>query len=642
MRSTIHMARNRIHPTKLIGLLLALLLASTWRATAHAADNAKAPSDPAEVEAFFDGLLAGQLEAHEIAGAAVAVVRDGRILLSKGYGWSNVARRERVKAKETLFRIGSVTKLFVWTAVMQLVERGELDLDKDVNTYLETFRIPDTYAEPITIRHLMSHSAGFEDRIIGLFARTPNELRPLDQVLSDPIPRRIRPPGTLTAYSNYGVALAAHVVQRVAGLPWDDYVQQHILDPLEMRSTTMRQPVPGKLLPGVSKGYAYVGGRYRSRPFELVALAPAGAGSATSSDMARFMIALLDDTSKGAGILQPDTLCRMREPLFSNDPRVGSMLHGLYEMRRTPVRAIGHGGDTFVFHSLLMLIPESRVGLFVSYNSEHGAEARKALVKAFFERYFPPFSPPLSAVPEGAQERVDEVVGTYLSTRRPTSSPLKIAAVFQAIRVDAASGGRITVQGPFPGPLWMVEQEPYLFRETLGDRTLLFRKDDKGRVSHAFFDHTPMVAFIRGGATETRGVQAAIVLSSISIFGYSILIFAIGWWRQKRKYEQRDLSRSIANACTPTFGLVLIFMIYQLAMALRDQDELAFGIPIMLRIALWTPVIAIPFWVASFGLTAVAWGRRAWSLPVRLHHTLVVVTGGVFIAWLAYWNLLGT
>ncbi len=126
--------------------------------------------DPAGVEAFVDGFMSAYLEENGAVGGVVSIVENGQIVLAKGYGEDDRARHRAVEARRTLFRVGSVSKLFVWTAVMQLVERGKVDLDADVNRYLEGVEVPATFKEPVTLAHLMTHTAGFEDHVLGLFA----------------------------------------------------------------------------------------------------------------------------------------------------------------------------------------------------------------------------------------------------------------------------------------------------------------------------------------------------------------------------------------------------------------------------------------------------------------------------------------
>src|SRR5215211_6632351 len=229
------------------------------------------PTDPAELEAFLDKLLGKEMERHHIAGAAVSVVKDGKLFFAKGYGYADLENGIPVDPERTIFRIGSVGKLFTWTAVMQLAEQGKLDLDADINTYLD-FRIPDTYPQPITLKHLMTHTAGFEDRYYERLAKDPNDLLPPREWLISHMPARVRPPGDIAAYSSYGTALAGYIVARVSGKPYDQYVQEHILNPLGMVHTTARSYTTARssMSPDIrahtSVGYVYKDGAFQEFP----------------------------------------------------------------------------------------------------------------------------------------------------------------------------------------------------------------------------------------------------------------------------------------------------------------------------------------------------------------------------------------
>jgi CubicO group peptidase (beta-lactamase class C family) len=204
--------------------------------------------DRAELEAFVDGIMVANLRDKHVAGATVAVVKDGALLFAKGYGYADVAKRRPIDAERSLFRIGSTSKLFTWTAVMQLVEQGKLDLDADVNRYLD-FKIPATFPQPITLRHIMTHTPGFEEDGRDLISDDSTKIPALGGWLATHIPGRVRPPGTFASYSNYATALAGYVVQRASVFQWDDYIEQHVLAPLGMTQTTTRQPLPARLRP---------------------------------------------------------------------------------------------------------------------------------------------------------------------------------------------------------------------------------------------------------------------------------------------------------------------------------------------------------------------------------------------------------
>jgi CubicO group peptidase (beta-lactamase class C family) len=246
------------HKTILTALLLAVLWAPGLFPT-HAASAATGLGNPAEVEAFFDGAMAAEMSARHIPGAVVSVVEDGQVLFNKGYGFADLENQTLVDPQRTLFRAGSVSKLFGATAVMQLAEQGKLDLDADVNTYLD-FKIPATFPQAITLKNLLTHTAGFEDIGQDLFNLNAEEIQTLGQYLKTHIPARVFPPGKLAAYSNYGAALAAYIVEGVSGLPFTEYVEKNIFTPLGMSHSTFLQPLPADLAGDLSSGYDFVRG----------------------------------------------------------------------------------------------------------------------------------------------------------------------------------------------------------------------------------------------------------------------------------------------------------------------------------------------------------------------------------------------
>src|SRR6202045_3776494 len=382
----------------------------------------------ADLHAFLDGFVPMQLEREDIAGAVVLVVKDGAILFAKGYGYSDVEKKSPVTVDATLFRPGSVSKLFTWTAVMQLVEQGKLDLDRDINEYLD-FKIPAKFGKPITLRNIMTHTPGFEEQIKDLITEEAAPSATLKQHLVTHIPERIFPPGTIPAYSNYGAGLAGYIVERGSGRPFNDYVNENIFKPLGMTRSTFVQPLPAELKPLMSSGYRLGSGK--PKPYEIIEEAPAGALAATAADLARFMIAHLQNGKLENGkILRPETAAQMHSRQFGLSPALNGMCLGFYEESRNGRRIIGHGGDTVYFHSDLHLMLENGIGFFVSYNSAGKGEIspRSALWYHFLDRYFP-FTPPKAEKLASADADAKTVAGRYLTSRRSESSFLKVGAV---------------------------------------------------------------------------------------------------------------------------------------------------------------------------------------------------------------------
>jgi CubicO group peptidase (beta-lactamase class C family) len=432
---------------KLIVCSLALLF-SVARAAEPAADAPVAHAlEHADVESWLDGFMPYALENGDVAGAVVAVVKNGEAMLVKGYGYSDVAARAPVDPQRTLFRPGSTSKLFTWTAVMQLVEQGKLDLDRNVNDYLD-FRIPDRDGTPITLRNIMTHTAGFEEQVKQLILDDPRQLPPLKDYVEHALPVRLFKAGTTPAYSNYATALAGYIVQRVSGQTFDDYIEAHIFKPLGMVHASFRQPLPPALAADLSKGYELAS--EPPKPYEVVTPAPAGSLAASGADMARFMIAHLEGGEYGgARILEPQTVKLMHETPLNMIPPLNRMMLGFYEQNYNGHRVISHGGDTEYFHSDLSLFVDDHVGIFISMNSagRDGAAhlIRSALFEQFADRYFPGAPDKRRVDPKTAAADAKALAGYYDNSRRIDTSFMSIASLLQPIQVVADKDGTVSL-----------------------------------------------------------------------------------------------------------------------------------------------------------------------------------------------------
>jgi CubicO group peptidase (beta-lactamase class C family) len=470
-----------------IALLAMLISAARSATTEHdvAAGSGHALT-VTDLEAYLDGFMPYALTQGDIAGATVAVVANQGVLLERGYGDADVSAREGVDPERTLFRAGSVSKLFTWTAVMQLVEQGQLDLDADINTYLD-FRIPPAWGKPITMRNLMTHTAGFEEADKRTFFRSGKTQVSLAEYIKAWTPTRIYPPGEVSAYSNYGAALAGYIVQRVAAESLEDYVARHIFAPLGMTHSTFAQPLPARFTADMSRGYRNASAP--PRPFELVGPSPAGALSATAGDMARFMIAHLENGTYGsARILRPDTAVLMHSPAYRSisAPELNAMALGFYREDRNGHRIIGHEGDTELFHSDLHLLLDEHVGLFVSLNSAGKGGAAGAvrfqLLRGFMDRYFPAPAAPSQPTLATAVEHGRQVAGRYQPARRSQSNFPRIVSLLGQAVIQLEPEGTLVGLHDWNGSLkhWH-EVAPWVWRQVGGDSILAATIKD-GRV----------------------------------------------------------------------------------------------------------------------------------------------------------------
>jgi len=483
-----------------------------------------------DLGAFLDGLMPLEIENADIAGAVVAVVKDGKLVLAKGYGFADVQKKEPVSPETTLFRPGSISKLFTWTAVMQQVEQGKLDLDRDVNDYLD-FKIPPAFGKPITLRNIMTHSTGFEETAKDLFVGSAEDLRPIPEYLRVHMPARIFPPGMTPAYSNYATTIAGYIVERVSGQKFDDYVEEHFFKPLNMTHATFRQPLPEALKPFMSKGYALGSGD--AKPFEHVQVAPAGSLSASAVDMTHFMIMHLQNGKYGdVQILKPETAVEMHARQQGWPAAVNAMCLGFYEESQNGHRIIGHGGDTVYFHSDLHLILDSNVGFFVSYNSAGRGEfnARGVLFDKFMQRYFPvaPANEPVLAT---AAQDAKSVAGVYEISRRFETNVLAVTTVIGETKVTPDQKDNTISMAGFKGlnqqPLHFREIAPMVFRDVNGHSKIAFVKDATGR-RVAYIDY-PFMVFQQVDNTFDKQILNYVIIGfSLSVIVLTLLMWPIG------------------------------------------------------------------------------------------------------------------
>ncbi|RXZ64228.1 serine hydrolase domain-containing protein [Pelagerythrobacter rhizovicinus] len=615
---------------------------------ASAAQAERAELDAADVEAWLDGFMPFALDRGQIAGAVVVVVRGDGPVLQKGYGFADVASRKPVDPQTTLFRPGSVSKLFTWTAVMQQVEAGQLDLDEDVNAYLD-FEIPPYEGEPITLRHILTHTPGFEESIRHLISSDPDAVMPLQDYAREALPERVFAPGTTPAYSNYATALAGYIVERVSGQPFDDYVERHIFAPLEMRYATFRQPLPEALQPHMSSGYPTVG--EKAKPFEIVIPAPAGSLSASGAAMGKFMMAHLNE---GGPLLQPETARTMHDYRAPGVGPLNTMALGFYEQWVNGRRAIGHGGDTEWFHSYLWLFPDADIGLFVSVNSagkEGGAQAlRSALFHEFADRYLPGPEPTGRVDPETAREHAAMVAGHYVSSRGAFTNFMSLLGLLGQLEIVVDENGKIAMpalDGLSAAARDWVEVEPFVWVDTAtGERLAAEVKD--GRVVRVSTDAVSpfMVLEPASAGTNTAWLMPALILALALV-----LLAALAWPVRALVRRHFQAAFALENDARKAWRLSRIFAWlvllavfgWVMLVVTFSGDIGSLGGPldwliILLRIL--TPIATVGLLAASaWHLWLCFRDRRRWTMKVG---GALLVLAALVLVWVTFaFNLYG-
>lgn len=662
---------RRLYPVFLI-LLVALVVTAGSPALAEQENSSGSPSSgkspedsgpsgEREIEAFLDGYVGHQLEDYDIPGATVSVVKDGKVLFAKGYGQADVKRKEPVSADGTLFRIASISKLFAATSVMQLVQEGRLDLDTDVNAYLDGFEVPNTYpGRPVTLRHLLTHTAGFEEHYTGSGARGASDVEPLKEYVSTQMPARVRPPGEMTAYSNYGMSLAGYIVQEVSGMPYERYVEENVTGPLGMKSTAIAQP-PSGLKERLATGYEVEGGEPVARPYEYFDDVPAGGVSTTVADMARFMIAHLQNGRYGeARILDEDTAKEMHERHFAGYPRLDGIAYGFQEQTINGERTIQHGGNLDQFHAMLALVPEHDAGLFVAYNSygDGGDLAEYELLQAFMDRYYP--EAPLQALDpsRGDAEDAASVAGSYIATRSNHTGFEKVLTLLTGVRVIANEDGSITTSGGYLSQnleateqRW-VEVGQSLFRADDGTEHIAFRRDGEGGITYLYGEADSTLPYQKIPFYEAPRLHLGLLVGSVGVLLLTVLAWPVGALISRRYENRYGVSagdKLKADARTARRARVLAWAVSTLTLLFVVGIGLVFS-NAEVALANVSPslvaVLALPLLITAgtagvLVYAALAWKRRYWGLFGRLHYSLVALSMLGFVALLGYYNLLG-
>jgi CubicO group peptidase (beta-lactamase class C family) len=607
------------------------------------------PLEKADLEAFFDGLVPLQMERSDVAGATVLVVKDGQELLKKGYGYSDITKKSPVDPDITMFRLASISKLFTWVSVMQLSEQGKVDIDADVNKYLD-FQIAPAFGKPITLRNLMTHTGGFEEVLHDIIFVDPKQAHSLRDFLIANQPRRMYPPGEIPAYSNYGVGLAGYIVQRVSLEPFEQYVSEHIFLPLGMKHSSFNQPMTAELAPYVSDGYRAT----TEKPaigFEIFNPAPAGGVSAAAGDMEKFGLALLNGGElNGNRILKTETREAMWTRQFGTSDALPAMCMGFYQTWRNDLRFIGHDGDLVAFHSMFLLEPTQKLIIFVSYNSAGSASHNRAeLLNGFADRYFPSSAQPAFQSLPAAQ--LKDVAGSYQSTRRADSTKLAIPNPFGQGVAKVDKDGVLTLDvskdlrghtrkwKPIGKDLWQVED----------DQARLFAiRDSSGKIVRLAASF-PGVQLQRVPWYEQKsfvGISLAVSLVVLLpvVLASLVRLFRRLFFRNRPPFKPQPGTLWITIAPRLAAFMWVVVAIWIGVLSINLQKETLPSFPIIQRyfwLINWFSVFAVVFSIFALVAGLRIWRRADVRVISRVKFSLVAAAC-VFLTWYSiHWNLIG-
>ena len=587
-----------------------------------------------DLQPWLDEQMAKAMSTGSIAGAVAVVVKDGNVVASKGYGYADVAAKKPLDPASTMFRVASISKLFTWTAVMQLVEQHKLELDADINRYLDV-RIPPRDGKPVTLRDLMTHTAGFEDVRRDRYATDTASLMSNEAWVKRWVPARIYPAGVVPAYSTYDAALAGYIVQRVSGMPFGTYVERHIFTPLGMQHASFRQPLPADRQADAAPGYHSADAA--PQPFALQTAAPAGALSISGDDMARFMIAHLQFGRAGeAQLLEQASVKEMQGYLRAAIPGLPGTALGFARMDRDGQVILGHGGDIPDFHSLVALFPEQHAGLFIAIDGNPDARWPRQLVDDFDARYFPPLPHLKLPTLATAKQHAGQLAGRYASSVTSQSNVLALRDRFREVLVGVAPDGTLRV--PQLGSESWREVKPYVWVDDASGHQLAALVRD-GRVRMWSTDTlSPTQVFLP--ATGWAPARVCAVLTTL-LAVFALLALS---WPVTALLRHRGIGPALPEGDERWYRLSRIAPIFYLVFAGGWALMLPrLGAPHLEMRLLLLQIVGVLAVLGTIPLAIETW--RAWCAPGawwrRISGVVALVASLAAIMFIMHFHLLG-
>jgi CubicO group peptidase (beta-lactamase class C family) len=613
--------------------------------TPTSADAASTALNSADAAAFLDQYFAQHMGALHVPGGVVAVVKDGEVVALKGYGYSNLEKKTPVDADHTVFRLASVSKVFTATAVLQLVQEGKLRLDENVNDhYLKLFQLEEPYPRAVTLQELLTHTAGFDDRTIGITAHSAAEEIPLGPYLARRLAARVMLPGDQYSYSNDGFSLAGYIVEAKSGEPFAQYIQNHIFAPLEMRNSSF--VITPDLAANLAVGYDYDYRRkqFVSLPLDYPNIVPAVSLVSTASDMAHFMIAELQLGRYGTQrILTEDSARQMFARQFTNDPRLPGTAYAYWEEFPNGIRALRQDGDWMGAVSTIYLLPAENAGIFVALNTGN-QQLINDLVRKFMDRFYPASAAnaaePASVAPSDPPARF---AGSYRLNRYAHRTIEKLGTLLREWEVFPAADGAITLLNPNIGLSTYVPAGPLLFRREGEKDEIAFHQNDRGQIDRLFVGRYVLEKL---PWYERAMVQKALFAFFGFVFGCAVLAGLVAWIRKGRGtsaalVDKKDKAVARLRRWTAGVAAANLFFLAGMFLAFLNKVAMAFGLPLYVWLLLCIPLITTAATLVILWQVSLAWRNRAGTASSRAFYSLVAVAAVAFIPFLAYWNLLG-
>lgn len=599
-----------------------------------------------DIESFADDFFTTNMARYNIPGAVFVVVKDGAVVLQKGYGYSNLEHHTIAHPSESLFRIASVTKLFSAIAILQLVEKGDIHLTDDVNQYLSDFKVSNPFTSTLTIKDLLTHTDGFEERNTRIFALNPSELIPLGELLASELKPLVNPPGSMITYGSFSTALASYIVQMKSGLRFEQYVRDYILTPLGMHHSTLEQVLSPDEMQRLATTYTYSSKGFEASPYLYLSTPATGGASVTGADMGNLLIALLQrGVLNEKRVLSEDSVSQMFSRQFSAHPDLPGVTLGFFEHFENNQSALIREGSGLGVNSRIFVLEHEKLAFFVAYNTR-GSEMNEALTSAFLDRYYPDFenmSEPSTAF--GTNANITSGFYSYVHSSQYTLT--KISKLLAGLlEVRANDDGSLSIKpalmgdpyGGFEQSSRWIEIKPMVYEREDGFGRVYFEISDDGKKAYLYSGQGYHGSYQRMQWFQTPFFHLLIIV----FFGLSFIASILFSLKSIINHKLAIWTNSIRIVIA---SINIIFIIASLPI-MFSVGTIA-GFPSIAFVGHLNPFVlltlALPICSTFLLVSLLFLTLRSYLSTKQLNKwgLYFLAVGVLFSTYLGYWNLLG-
>ena len=636
---------------KCIGMCLGILIGITTCMPANAQVQNKSLSkeasqeiDMKQVEAFTDHFFKTHMDKEHVPGAAIAFVKGEQIAFMKGYGYADLENKVEVDPEKTVFGIGSVSKLLTSTAVLKEYEKGHIDMDIDINHYLTNFKIKENFSKPVTMKTLLTHSAGFIQSSIGIGTRSKENVIPLEKYLKESIPEQVYEPGTFFSYSNQGMALAGYIVEQTSKIPFEEYIEQEIFKPLQMENSSFKLSLPENMKKHLAVGYSYWRQQQKLAPTSEMYyhVVPAAGCYSTVSDMAKFIIAHLNDGRyRENQVLKSATMTQMHNQQFCNQERMPGQAYGFWETYENNKRGLFHTGTTDGYANLLYIMPDEKIGFMLSYN-QASEKLRAEFLSSFLDTFYPVTITKQQQIDLKLEKKLKGYEGLYWNVEKPQKTLDKLEVIM--------SDGLVKAKLNEKGKLRLTDY----YGEEIGEYTIIedgiLQKVNSEEIIQINGGKGPCL-YIKNNAYRKvvwyENPIVSMILATVALIIMIVSFIVVIYQRIRRKKLDSDKEKKIALGKTVQYlqiGTTLLTVVFGVLVAVISMKlgkyAFMFGIPNILKITLWIPWLLCAILLILVVLLMIIWRKSYGTIRDRVQVTVYTLGLVMLLIALKFWNMI--